>query len=418
MDLIKGLISKTNKSFSIESLTASFLFFLVLSSWYILRPVRNEMAVANVEELPYLLAAGAILMLLVNPLYSWMASKSDLRKIVLFCYSFFILNLIFFLLSWRVFDLGDSIWLGRVFYVWCNIYSFFVVSIFWVVIINLYRDSRTRSFYGIIMAGGSIGALFGSAISKRFSNSFDEFGLEFFSMFSAVLLFLAMLLAIFITSKSKNSNQLELNNVGGGSFDGIKNSLQRSEIRNIAIYVWLWTGLMTIQWITAINIVENWSQDSAQRLRFFATIEQVTSPLTLIVQLFLTSIIIKKFGIKNIMLMYGLLFCLAYLAYGLMPTIISVGVVTVILRIFEYGINKPTRETIFSALQKNDRYKSTVFIDTFIARFGDLTGSGFIALSKFTSVAANAAPLIALPIAGYLSFIGIRISRVNKIKDL
>ena len=418
MNLIKDSLSKVAKSFSIESLTASFLFFLVLSSWYILRPVRNEMAVANVEELPYLLAAGAILMLLVNPLYSWMASKSDLRKIVFFCYSFFILNLIFFLLSWRVFDLGDSIWLGRVFYVWCNIYSFFVVSIFWVVIINLYRDSRTRSFYGIIMAGGSIGALFGSAISKRFSDSFNEFGLEFFSMFSAVLLFLAMLLAIFITSKSKNSNQLEFNNVGGGSFDGIKNSLQRNEIRNIAIYVWLWTGLMTIQWITAINIVENWSQDSAQRLRFFATVEQVTSPLTLIVQLFLTNIIIKKFGIKNIMLMYGLLFCLAYLAYGLMPSIISVGVVTVILRIFEYGINKPTRETIFSALQKNDRYKSTVFIDTFIARFGDLTGSGFIALSKFTSVAANIVPLIALPIAGYLSFIGIKISRGIKIKDL
>ena len=76
MNLRKDSISKVTKSFSIESLTASFLFFLVLSSWYILRPVRNEMAVANVEELPYLLAAGAILMLLVNPLYSWMASKS------------------------------------------------------------------------------------------------------------------------------------------------------------------------------------------------------------------------------------------------------------------------------------------------------------------------------------------------------
>ena len=418
MNLRKDSTSKVTKYFSTESLAASFLFFLVLSSWYILRPVRNEMAVANVEELPYLLAAGALIMFLVNPLYSWIASKSDLRKIILFCYSFLILNLIFFLLSWRVFDLGDSIWLGRVFYVWCNIYSFFVVSIFWVVIINLYRDSRTRGFYGIIMAGGSLGALFGSEISKRFSNSFNDFGLEFFSMSSAILLFLAMLLAILITSKSKHSNQLELNNIGGGSFDGIKNSLKSSEIRNIAIYVWLWTGLMTIQWITAINIVEDWSQDSAQRLRFFATVEQVTSPLTLIVQLFLTNIIIKKFGIKNIMLMYGLLFFLAYLVYGLMPSIISVGIVTVILRIFEYGINKPTRETIFSALQKNDRYKSTVFIDTFISRFGDLTGSGFIALSKFTSITANAAPLIALPIAGYLSFIGIRISRDNEIKDL
>ena len=71
-------------------------------------------------------------------------------------------------------------------------------------------------------------------------------------------------------------------------------NLEKDEIRNIAIYVWLWTGLMTIQWITAINIVEDWSQDSSQRLRFFATIEQVISPLTLIVQLFFTNIIIQK----------------------------------------------------------------------------------------------------------------------------
>ena len=418
MNLTKNSFSKIFQSFSKESLLGSFLFFLVLSSWYILRPVRNEMAVTNVNELPYLLAAGAVLMLLINPLYSWIASKLDLKKIVLFCYSFLILNLIFFLLSWRVFDFGNSIWLGRVFYVWCNIYSFFVVSIFWVVIINLYRNSRTRSFYGFIMAGGSLGALFGSEVSKRFSNSFSNFGLEFFSLSSAILLFLAMLLAILMISRSKKSNNLNLDNVGGGSFDGIKNSLKRNEIRNIAIYVWLWTGLMTIQWITAINIVEDWSEDPAQRLRFFATIEQVISPLTLIVQLFFTNIIIQKFGIRKIMFTYGLLFCLAYLAYGLVPSIISVGVVTVFLRIFEYGINKPTRETIFSSFEKNDRYKSTVFIDTFISRFGDLTGSGFIAISKFTALAANTFPLIALPIAGYLSFIGIKISKGVKVKDL
>ena len=160
------LTKHIEKSFTRDSLLGAVLFFLVLSSWYILRPVRNEMAVANVNELPYLLAAGAIAMLLVNPLYSWIASRSDLKKIVIFCYSFLILNLIFFLFSWRLFALGDSIWLGRIFYVWCNIYSFFVVSIFWVIIINLFRDSKKRAFYGVIMAGGSFGALFGSEISK------------------------------------------------------------------------------------------------------------------------------------------------------------------------------------------------------------------------------------------------------------
>lgn len=411
-------INEIKESFSKESLLGSFLFFLVLSSWYVLRPVRNEMAVANVDDLPYLLAAGAIAMLLINPIYSWVVSKTNLRKIVIYCYSFLIVNLLIFLSTWKFLGIGDSVWVGRIFYVWCNVYSFFVVSIFWVVIINIFRNSKTRSFYGVIMAGGSLGAIFGSEISKRFSNSFDEYGLEFFTLSAAILLFFAMLLAMNITRSKMNEKILDKNSVGGGSLDSIKNSIQSEEIRNIAAYVWMWTCLMTIQWITAINIIEEWSSDSQQRISFFATIEQIVSPLTLLIQLFLTNIIIRKVGIKNIMILYGFLFLIAYLLYGFFPSIVAVAIVTVFLRVFEYGFNKPTREIIYSTLKQNDRYKSSVLIDTFVSRFGDLTGSALIKLAGFTTITFNSLPLMALPIAGYLSFIGMRISKENKIRDL
>ena len=411
-------INEIKESFSKESLLGSFLFFLVLSSWYVLRPVRNEMAVANVDDLPYLLAAGAIAMLLINPIYSWVVSKTNLRKIVIYCYSFLIVNLLIFLSTWKFLGIGDSVWVGRIFYVWCNVYSFFVVSIFWVVIINIFRNSKTRSFYGVIMAGGSLGAIFGSEISKRFSNSFDEYGLEFFTLSAAILLFFAMLLAMNITRSKMNEKILDKNSVGGGSLDSIKNSIQSEEIRNIAAYVWMWTCLMTIQWITAINIIEEWSSDSQQRISFFATIEQIVSPLTLLIQLFLTNIIIRKVGIKNIMILYGFLFLIAYLLYGFFPSIVAVAIVTVFLRVFEYGFNKPTREIIYSTLKQNDRYKSSVLIDTFVSRFGDLTGSALIKLAGFTSITFNSLPLMALPIAGYLSFLGMRISKENKIRDL
>ena len=376
------------------------------------------MAVANVDELPYLLAFGAIVMLLINPVYSWIASKSNLKKMVIYCYTFLIMNLLLFLFAWQILNLGESIWVGRIFYVWCNVYSFFVVSIFWVVIINLYRDARKRSFYGIIMAGGSLGALFGSEISKRFSSTFNDSGLILFSISAAFFLFLAMLLSAVLVTISKKNNSTNISNTGGGSFDAIKNSLNTKEIRNIAMYVWIWTCLMTIQWITAINIVEDWSQDPEQRLKFFATIEQVISPLTLIVQLFFTNIIIKRLGIKNILLMYGVLFFVAYLMYAFFPSILAVGLVTIILRVFEYGLNKPTRESIFSTFKKNDRYKSSVFIDTFISRFGDLSGSAFIALGKLTSISANVFPLVAIPVASYLTILGIRISKNKKITEL
>ena len=376
------------------------------------------MAVANVDDLPYLLAAGAIAMLLINPIYSWVVSKTNLRKIVIYCYSFLIVNLLIFLSTWKFLGIGDSVWVGRIFYVWCNVYSFFVVSIFWVVIINIFRNSKTRSFYGVIMAGGSLGAIFGSEISKRFSNSFDEYGLEFFTLSAAILLFFAMLLAMNITRSKMNEKILDKISVGGGSLDSIKNSIQSEEIRNIAAYVWMWTCLMTIQWITAINIIEEWSSDSQQRISFFATIEQIVSPLTLLIQLFLTNIIIRKVGIKNIMILYGFLFLIAYLLYGFSPSIVAVAIVTVFLRVFEYGFNKPTREIIYSTLKQNDRYKSSVLIDTFVSRFGDLTGSALIKLAGFTTITFNSLPLMALPIAGYLSFLGMRISKENKNRDL
>jgi len=229
---------------------------------------------------------------------------------------------------------------------------------------------------------------------------------------------MAMILAMRVTKSKINQNIIEKQNIGGGSFDSIKNALNKSEIRNIASYVWIWTCLMTLQWITAIGIIDDWSSDSQQRISFFATIEQIVSPLTLIIQLFFTNILIRSIGIKGIMLTYGFLFLLAYLAYGIFPSIAVVALVTVSLRVFEYGLNKPTREIIFSTFKVNDRYKSSVLIDTFVSRFGDLTGSALIKIAGFTSIASNAFPLLAIPIAGYLSFLGVKISNNTKIKSL
>ena len=89
-----------------------------------------------------------------------------------------------------------------------------------------------------------------------------------------------------------------------------------------------------------------------------------------------------------------------------------------LLRVFEYGFNKPSREIIYSELGKKDRYKSSVFIDTFITRFGDLTGSLFMALGKLSSIAISFMPLLAIPIAGFLSVAGLKIAKnsSNKVK--
>ena len=395
----------------------SFLFFLVLASWYVIRGIRNEMAVENYGQdfLLILLSFTALTMLIINPIYSWIASRKNFKKIITYCYSFLIMNLFVFILYSRSLGEGDvtqQMWLGRVFYVWCNIYSFFVVSIFWVLVINIFRDSQSRKLYGFIMAGGSLGAIVGSEISVRLSESYTNYGLELFALASSLLLFLAIIVATYLVNL--NNSEVLIKKVGGNWSDAISNIISVKEVKSVALYSWLFTALMTVQWISAIPIIESYSDLSPDRIVLFNRIEQLVSPLTLITQLTLTYLVISYLGTSMILIVYGLLFIVVFLLYGLMP---SVGVVVfsqALLRVFEYGFNKPSREIIYSQLKKKDRYKSTVFIDTFVTRFGDLTGSLFVGLGKVAAISITVVPLLAIPFAGIFSLTGYKISKIFK----
>ena len=175
---------------------------------------------------------------------------------------------------------------------------------------------------------------------------------------------MAMFVGIYIINISSNENVNDT--AGGKSFDGIKNVITDTQLRSIAIYMYLWTALMTVHWVTSISIIGDWTSDSAQRISFFSQVEQVVIPLTLITQLFLVNWFINFFGSQRILISYGFIFLIAFIGYFLYPNIVWVAVVTVFLRWFEYGLNKPTREIVFSKLARNDRFKSTVLVDTFM----------------------------------------------------
>jgi AAA family ATP:ADP antiporter len=413
---IKSFVKKLSLSFTKESGLAGIFFFLVLCSWYILRPVRNEMAVQNSDILPYLLGIGALVMLLLNPIYSWLASQRNLRGVLIGCYSFFIINLLIFITLWEFFNLSAAIWLSQIFYIWCNVYSFFVVSIFWVVIINLFRGDNATNTFGVIAAGGSLGAFLGSEISKQLASTFNESGIIFFTSISIIFLILALAVGLILLNRFASSKDIDTA-VGGNSFDALKNLISSAQIRSIGLYMYIWTAMMTVHWVTSIEIVNAWSSDGGDRIIFFSRIEQTVTVLTLFTQFFLTSMIIKFAGPKTILMFYGFLFMGAFIGYYLNPSIGFVFVITIILRLFEYGINKPTREVVFSYLKRTDRYKSTVMVDTFLVRMGDFSGSGFILMTKSFGMAFSHVPLLAIPFAGCLAFLGYRIPPKEKISS-
>ena len=416
----KNLISflpTIEKNEKIILLRAFLFFFFVLASWYALRPVRNELAVqGGIYNLPWLLMGVMLAMLIINPIYSWLVSRINQNRLILYIYSFFILNLILFLILWTFAGEDGRIWTGRAFYIWANVYSFFVVSIFWVTMINFFSHTDSKKFFGIISAGGSLGAFFGSTVARYFSTeicgntSISDLGpmsLIVFSIFS-------LLFAIFF-SRTFKPRALDMDNyskeLGGSSFEAIQNVIKDPTIRNIGLYVVLFTMLMTTSWMISLGIVEEWSKDPCERTGFFARIEQIVTPLTLLMQLFLASYILRRVGSLAVLSIYGVLFAIAFMAYAFYPTITTVMMVVISLRIFEYGLNKPTRESIYTKLKQQDRYKSTVFIDTFLARSGDVIGGWFVRGLVGTGIAVLSVTWAALPFALFISYMGFQVNK-------
>ena len=399
-------------------LKAFLFFFFVLASWYALRPVRNELAVqGGIYNLPWLLMGVMLAMLIINPIYSWLVSRISQNKIILYIYSFFILNLIIFLSLWSFTGEEGRIWTGRAFYIWANVYSFFVVSIFWVTMINFFDHTDSKRFFGIISAGGSLGAFFGSSVARYFSTeicgntSISDLGPMSLIIFSI----LSLLFAIYF-SRSFKPTRTEADaseEIGGSSLEAVQNIFKDPAIRNLGIYVVLFTMLMTTSWMISLGIVEEWSNDPCERTGLFARIEQIVTPLTLIMQVFLASYVLRKIGSLTVLTIYGLLFAMAFMAYSFFPNITTVMMVVISLRIFEYGLNKPTRESIYTKLKQQDRYKSTVFIDTFLARSGDVIGGWFVRGLVGTGIAVLSVTWAALPFAMLISFMGLKIHQTT-----
>ena len=415
-----SFLPRIEKNEKIILLRAFLFFFFVLASWYALRPVRNELAVqGGIYNLPWLLMGVMLAMLIINPIYSWLVSRINQNRLILYIYSFFIINLILFLILWTFAGDEGRIWTGRAFYIWANVYSFFVVSIFWVTMINFFSHTDSKKFFGIISAGGSLGAFFGSTVARYFSTeicgntSISDLGpmsLIIFSIFS-------LLFAIYFSRTFKPrivDHENPSQELGGSSFEAIQNIIKDPAIRNIGLYVILFTMLMTTSWMISLGIVQEWSQDPCERTGFFARIEQIVTPLTLLMQLFLASYILRRVGSLTVLSIYGVLFAIAFMAYAFYPTITTVMMVVISLRIFEYGLNKPTRESIYTKLKQQDRYKSTVFIDTFLARSGDVIGGWFVRGLVGTGIAVLSVTWAALPFALFISYMGFQVNKAVK----
>lgn len=395
------------------SLIWSFLyFFSLLCSYYIIRPIRDEMGIAGgVENLQWLFTGTFLAMLATVPLFGWVTSRYPRKKFMPYVYYFFIVNLLlfFFLFSTNL----THAYVARAFFIWVSVYNLFVVSVFWSFMADIYSDNQAKRLFGFIAAGGTTGAIVGPALT---GNLVLLLGPKNLLPLSAILLLISVicirrlisitrastptLLDLFSKTEGNQTEHSGEKPMGGSVLAAFRLVLSSPYLIGICLLIFLFTTLATFLYFQQAQIVRDSFDDPSRRTAVFAAIDFAVNTLTVTIQIFLTGRIVKSIGLSWSLALIPVILGLGFLMLGLAPLLIVLVIVQVVRRAGNYAITRPSREMLFTVLNKEEKYKAKNFVDTAIYRGGDAVSAWIYAGLSGLGLGLSAIAFVAVPISG------------------
>ena len=402
---------------------ACIYYFCLMCSYFIVKPIRDEMGVVSgVENLQYLFTATFIVMLIIVPVFGWISTRYTREKFLPYVYIFFIANILTFYI---LFKTGfTQVYIARAFYVWVSVYNLFVVSVFWSFMSEIFSSAQAGRLFAFIAAGGTAGGIIGPALT---SSLVTILGPENLLVISAGFLGIALLSIYWLhswhehnvkvkqPSTPTNNQSAPVSRMGGGILDGVKLVATSPYLLGICAMILLYSTLQTFLYFQQLTIVDASVNDPASRTAIFAMIELFTNGLTLIIQFTVTRKIVKSYGIASILALIPFLLCFGFIALWLAPVLGVIMSVQIIRRAGNYSITRPLREMLYVVVSNEEKYKAKNFIDTAIYRGGDMASAWvYSGLSIGLGFSLSTIALIAVPVCGLWTYVAYKLGRTQE----
>ena len=391
----------------------SFLcFFFLLTGYFILRPVRDEMSTqVTPSGLSNLFIGTFAAVIVLVPCYAWAIRQFRQRQFLVLVYLFFLSHLIIF---WILLKTGGDIsWLPSIFFVWLSVFNIFCVSVFWSLMSELFNRKNASAFFGWIAAGGSCGAIVGPFITSTLT---PMVGLTNIIGIAAIALGATAVLLILLVKQLNHDNPLDEQAArfsDGPLLNGFKIIVTNPQLLNIAGFTLLYSFASTILYFEQAQITRDAIPSPEARTVYFANIDLVVNGGNLVIQLFFTRKIIWSSGFKSMMFV-PLVVVIGVGAVLLSRQLAVIALVMVLHRVSHFAITSPTRELLYTRVTNVERYKGKNIIDTIVFRGSDAI-SGWV-LQSISAIGFKPV-LIVLPIGLYWAWVGSRIAKRDSLTE-
>ncbi|MBA3034182.1 MAG: MFS transporter [Gammaproteobacteria bacterium] len=374
-------------------------FFLLLASYYILRPLRDEMGIAGgIAKLPWLFTGTFIAMLAAVPLFGYITARLPRQRFLPLVYGFFILNLLLFYAAFQVEGWREV--MARTFFIWASVFNLFVVSVFWSFMVDLFSSAQGKRLFGLIAAGGTAGAITGPTLTALLVVPVGPINLL---LLSALLLAGAVLcirqLSQWSEQKATAPTQEHHEPLGGSIFAGLTLIVRSPYLLGVALFMLLFTTLATFLYFEQAHIVAQSFNSSAERTRFFALLDLAVNTLTVLTQVLITSRLLTRLGVARTLALVPLLSAFGFALLALTPVLAALAGFQILRRAGEYAITRPAREMLYTVVDRETKYKAKNALDTVVYRGGDALAGWLFAGLKSLGLGLATIAWIAVPIA-------------------
>lgn len=363
-------------------LIAALFFFCVLTALMLLRPVRDVLGMERgIENIRWLFIGTAVVTLAVNPLFGWLVSRLKRLQFIGATYGFFVLSLVAFwaMLMFAPAAVGQRS--GQVFFVWFSVFNLFVTMVFWALLADRFTSDQGKRFFALISVGGTLGAIFGPWLTSQLAL---PLGTPSLLLVAGGFLLLALTLAWLLVRVAPDQASAdtttvgfisEYERIGGSAWAGLRAVFRSRYLTGIAGYILLMTVLATFIYFTRLQMVAAVSDNMDVRAEILGNIDMWTQVAVLVLQLTLTGKIIQRYGLGVALAILPVATALGFIGLAIYGSFLVLILLEATTRALQRGVTRPAREALFTAVDREDKYKAKAFVDTFIYRAGDVVGA-------------------------------------------
>ena len=403
-----------------------FLYLLLIIAPYtIVKSIRiaSYLDILGANKLPFAYLLTAVIIGFIVALHSKLQVKFSRHVLIISSLIFFLLTSLLF---WFLFPYGWKL-LSLIFWIWTNVFIVVLKTQFWFVVNDVFNPREAKRLLGFFVSGATLGGVIGGALTGFFAKSKVAYNLIFLAsglliacIFIVHIIYSQEKKRIVVSDKINNKYEKSLEELQKVGFKDCFNTVRKNYYLNllaaIVATIIIVSTLIDFQFNSIVAATQS-LKDKLTSFYGFFTVGMLVFPL--LIQLLLTSRIIKRYGILFALLLYPLILLFCSLGVAVFVTIYFAIIIKASDKSLNYSLNQSVQELLYIPISPELKYKAKIFIDMFLNRFSKIFGAVILLILIYFHLGLQYVSLVSAMFIILWIILNLKVSKeyVNTVKE-